>query len=95
MTRRYVHAADAALLAAADPVADRISRKLMGEPRSGGVVVDLRKASAVSGVLSVIRHQFLHHSFFTDSRFTDIPQAVVEEVKRRHTYCVAWPAFIE
>jgi integrase len=45
MTSRYVHAADAVLLAAADAVADRTA-ELMGEPRSGGVVVELRKVSA-------------------------------------------------
>jgi integrase len=44
MTSRYVHAADAVLLAAADAVADRTA-ELMGEPRSGGVV-ELRKATA-------------------------------------------------
>jgi integrase len=42
MTSRYMHAA---LLAAADAVADRTA-DLMGEPRSTGVVVELRKASA-------------------------------------------------
>jgi integrase len=45
MTSRYVHAADAVLLAAADAVADRTA-ELMGEPRSGGVVVELRKVTA-------------------------------------------------
>jgi integrase len=45
ITSRYVHAADAVLLAAADAVADRTS-ELMGEPRSSGVVVELRKVSA-------------------------------------------------
>jgi integrase len=45
MTSRYVHAADAVLLAAADVVADRTA-ELMGEPRSGGVVVELRKVTA-------------------------------------------------
>ena len=45
MTSRYVHAADAVLLAAADAVADRTA-ELMGEPRSGGVVLELRKVSA-------------------------------------------------
>jgi integrase len=45
MTSKYIHAADAVLLAAADRVADRTA-ELMGEPRSSGVVVELRKASA-------------------------------------------------
>jgi integrase len=45
ITSRYVHAADAVLLAAADAVADRTS-ELMGEPRSTGVVVALRTAIA-------------------------------------------------
>jgi integrase len=45
ITSRYVHTADAVLLAAADAVADRTSQ-LMGEPRSTGVVVELRKAGA-------------------------------------------------
>jgi integrase len=45
MTSRYIHAADAVLLAAADAVADRTA-ELMGEPRSAGVVVELRKATA-------------------------------------------------
>jgi integrase len=45
MTSRYVHTADAVLLAAADAVADRTA-ELMGEPRSGGVVVELRKVTA-------------------------------------------------
>jgi integrase len=45
MTSRYVHAADAVLLAAADAVADRTA-ELMGEPRSTGIVVELRKVSA-------------------------------------------------
>jgi integrase len=45
VTRRYLHAADAVLLAAADAVADRTA-KLMGEPRSGGVVVELRKVTS-------------------------------------------------
>jgi integrase len=45
ITSRYVHAADAVLLASADAVADRTA-ELMGEPRSSGVVVELRKASA-------------------------------------------------
>jgi hypothetical protein len=45
MTSKYIHAADAVLLAAADAVADRTS-ELMGEPRTAGVVVELRKASA-------------------------------------------------
>ena len=45
MTSRYVHAADAVLLAAADAVADRTA-ELMGEPPSTGIVVELRKVSA-------------------------------------------------
>jgi integrase len=44
MTSRYIHAADAVLLAAADAVADRTA-ELMGEARSAKVV-ELRKASA-------------------------------------------------
>jgi hypothetical protein len=40
-----VHAADAVLLAAADAAADRTA-ELMSEPRSTGVVVELRKARA-------------------------------------------------
>jgi integrase len=43
ITSRYVHAADAVLLAAADAVANRTA-ELMGE-RSPGVVVELRKAN--------------------------------------------------
>jgi integrase len=45
MTSRYVDAADAVLLAAADAVADHTA-ELMGEPRPGGVVVELRKVTA-------------------------------------------------
>jgi integrase len=45
ITSRYIHTADAPLLAAADAVANRTA-ELMGEPRSTGVVVELRKASA-------------------------------------------------
>jgi integrase len=45
MTSKYVHSADAVLLAAADKVADHTA-ELMGEPRSTGVVVELRKANA-------------------------------------------------
>jgi integrase len=45
ITSRYVHAADAILLAAADAVANR-TLQLMGEHRSPGVVVKLRKAGA-------------------------------------------------
>jgi integrase len=44
VTSRYIHAADAVLLAAADAVANRTA-ELMGEPRTG-VVVELRKATA-------------------------------------------------
>ena len=43
ITSRYVHTADAVLLAAADVVADRTNR-LMGGRRSSGVIVRLRKA---------------------------------------------------
>jgi integrase len=42
ITSRYVHSADAVLLAAADAVADRAA-KLMGETRSTGTVVKLRQ----------------------------------------------------
>ena len=45
ITSRYVHSADAVLLAAADAVADRTS-ELMGDARSTGVIVELRKANA-------------------------------------------------
>jgi integrase len=44
ITSRYVHSADAVLLAAADAVADKTA-ELMGEPRPPGVVVDLRRAA--------------------------------------------------
>jgi integrase len=44
ITSRYVHAADAVLLAAADAVADRTAA-LMGEREPGGVVVELRQAA--------------------------------------------------
>jgi integrase len=44
MTSRYMHTADAALLAAADAVAER-SAELMGEQKSGAVVVRLRQVS--------------------------------------------------
>jgi integrase len=44
MTSRYVHAADAVLLAATDAVANRTA-ELMGEPRAGGAVVELRRAA--------------------------------------------------
>lgn len=43
ITSRYVHAADAVLLAAADAVADRTA-ELMGELKAGGVVVALPAA---------------------------------------------------
>jgi len=43
ITSRYVHTADAVLLAAADAVADR-TKQLMGGHRSSGVIVRLRKA---------------------------------------------------
>jgi integrase len=45
VTSRYLHAADAVLLAAADAIANR-TEELMGEHRSGGVVVELRKAGS-------------------------------------------------
>jgi len=45
ITSRYVHSADAVLLAAADAVADRTS-EMMGDTRSTGVIVELRKANA-------------------------------------------------
>jgi integrase len=45
ITSRYVHSADAVLLAAADAVADRTA-ELMGESRSTGVVIELRTANA-------------------------------------------------
>jgi integrase len=45
ITSRYVHAADAVLLAAADAVANRTA-ELMGERSRGGVVVELRKANS-------------------------------------------------
>ena len=45
ITSRYVHTADAILLAAADAVADR-TLTLMGERKPAGVVVKLRKAGA-------------------------------------------------
>jgi hypothetical protein len=41
MTSRYLHAADAVLLAAADAVADETSRR-MGEATPTGAVVPLR-----------------------------------------------------
>jgi integrase len=44
-TSRYVHSADSVLLAAADEVATRTA-ELMGEDRSDGVVIELRKAGA-------------------------------------------------
>jgi integrase len=45
ITSRYIHTADPLLLAAADAVANRTA-ELMGESRSDGVVVELRKANA-------------------------------------------------
>jgi integrase len=45
ITSRYVHSADAVLLAAADAVADRTA-ELMGETRSGAEVVELRRQPA-------------------------------------------------
>ena len=40
VTSRYIHTADAVLLAAADVVADRTA-ELMGDKKSGGVVIEL------------------------------------------------------
>ena len=45
ITSRYVHSADAVLLAAADAVADKTA-ELMGDQKAPGVVVELRKAGA-------------------------------------------------
>jgi len=45
ITSRYVHSADAVLLAAADVVADRTAA-LMGERQASGVVVELAKRGA-------------------------------------------------
>lgn len=45
ITSRYVHSADAVLLAAADMVADRIG-ELMGDTRASGIVIELRMANA-------------------------------------------------
>ena len=45
ITSRYIHTADAVLLAAADAVASHTA-ELMGYPQSSGVVVELRKVSA-------------------------------------------------
>jgi integrase len=45
ITSRYVHSADAVLLAAADAVADRAA-ELMGERRQDASVVPLRAAGA-------------------------------------------------
>jgi integrase len=44
VTSRYVHAADAVLLAAADAVADRTA-ELKGERKAGGRVVELRQGA--------------------------------------------------
>jgi integrase len=41
MTSRYIHSADAVLLAAADVVANRVL-ELMGERKADGVVVEMR-----------------------------------------------------
>lgn len=46
ITSRYVHAADAVLLAAADAVADRTA-DLMGEGRKGAEVIPLRREGAI------------------------------------------------
>lgn len=45
LTSRYVHSADAVLLAAADAVADETAR-LMGDEKPSGVVVELPRRSA-------------------------------------------------
>jgi integrase len=45
VTSRYVHSADAVLLAAADKVADATAER-MGEGNAGGGVVRLRSAEA-------------------------------------------------
>jgi integrase len=45
ITSRYVHSADAVLLAAADAVADRTA-ELIGDAKASGVVVELRKGHA-------------------------------------------------
>ena len=42
ITSRYIHAADAVLLAAADAVADRTA-KLMGDSQAGGMVIEMPK----------------------------------------------------
>ena len=44
ITSRYVHSADAVLLAAADAVADRTA-ELMGERKPAGVIVELRQSA--------------------------------------------------
>src|SRR5262249_48166926 len=44
ITSRYVHSADAVLLAAADAVANRTA-ELMGDRKAPGVVVELRQAN--------------------------------------------------
>jgi integrase len=44
ITSRYIHAADAVLLAAVDAVASRTA-ELMGEPRTSGIVLELRRAT--------------------------------------------------
>ncbi len=44
ITSRYIHAADAVLLAAADTVANRTA-ELMGEPKAEAVVVELRQSA--------------------------------------------------
>ena len=45
VTSRYIHSADAVLLAAADAVADRTA-ELMGNHRAAGVVVELTTRAA-------------------------------------------------
>jgi integrase len=42
ITSRYIHTADAVLLAAADALADRTA-ELMGDPKPGGVVIEMPK----------------------------------------------------
>jgi hypothetical protein len=43
VTSRYIHIADAALLAAADPVADATLARI-GDVKPAGVVIELRRA---------------------------------------------------
>lgn len=48
ITSRYVHSADAVLLAAADEVAWHIVKLMDGEP-AGGNVIPLRKRAGIAG----------------------------------------------